>query len=130
MQEQKSKTTSLLIRGGAGESNILRIKFSIPISNQDKALIRILLSEGVRNLPEEIGPEAKMIVRSLANIVPRIQMISLRPQQIIVDLGAGNIWAQEEEDTVRELINSILTARGLTIQWFAQRKTGQRLRPL
>ena len=130
MQEQKSKTTSLLIRGGAGESNILRIKFSIPISNQDKALIRIPLSEGVNNLPEEIGSGAKAIVRSLANIIPRMQMMSLRSRQIIIDLGTGNIWTQEEENAVRTLIDSILTARGLTVRWSVQRKIGQRPKSL
>ena len=125
MQEQKSKTASLLMRGGAGESNILRIKFSIPISTQGKALIRIPLSEDTRNLPEEIGPGAKTIVRSLTNIIPRMQMIRFRSRQIIIDLGTGNIWTQEEENAVRTLIDSILTAKGLTVRWSVQRKIGQ-----
>jgi hypothetical protein len=90
VQEQESKTASLLIRGGAGESSILRIKFPVSISNQDKALIRIPLPEDIRNLPEEIGPGAKVIVRSLINIIPRMQAISFKPRQIIIDLGVGN----------------------------------------
>ena len=130
MQKQKSEEVSLLIREGAGKSNILRIKFSILISNQDENLIKVSLPEGVRNLPEEIGPGVKMIIKSLADIIPRMEMISFRSHQIIFNLGTGNIWRQEEEDAVRELIDSVLTARGLIVRWSIQRRIGQRPKPL
>ena len=131
MQEQESgKSASLLIREGANLSNVLRIKSSVLISEQGDGLISIPLPGSTDKLPKEIGSLAEILVKSAANTVPRLQMISLRSYQVILNLGVGNIWTEEEEVKIKELIDSLLRARGLAAKWSAQRKIGQKPKPL
>lgn len=125
MQRQDNTTVFLLIREGVGESNILRIKSSVPISEQDGGLVRISFPDGIDNLPKEIGSLAELIVKSVVNIIPRIKSIKFRPKQVILDLGVGNTWTEAEESSVRQLIDILLKARGLETQWSTQRKIGQ-----
>ena len=133
MQEQEDrKSVSLLIRDGAGVSNFLRIKSSMPISKHDRGEIKISLFSDYYRMPvfSKVGVLAELIVRAVINIVPSVQMISFRPKQVILNLGIGNIWTKEKERTIKELMDSLLTARGLITQWSVQREAGETPKPL
>jgi len=124
MQEQENeKNVSLLIRDGAGVSNFLRIKSSLPISKHDRGEVKISLSRDYYRMPVflKVGTLAELLVRSVKNTVPSVQMISFRPKQVIFNLGIGNIWTEEKERTIKELMDSFLTARGLITQWSVHR---------
>jgi len=133
MQEQENeKNVSLLIRDGAGVSNFLRIKSSIPISKHDRGEVKISLSRDYYRMPVflKVGALAELIVRAVMETVPSVQMISFRPKQVILNLGVWNIWTEEKERTVKELIDSLLTKRGLITQWSVQRGVGETPKPL
>jgi len=130
VQRQDNTTVYLLIREGVGESNILRIKSSVPISEQNGGLVRISFPDGIGNLPKEIGSLAEVIVKSVVNIIPRIKIIKFRPKQVILGLEVSNTWTEAEENSVRQLVDILLKARGLETQWSTQRKIGQTPRRL
>jgi len=133
MQEQENeKNVSLLIRDGAGVSNFLRIKSSIPISKHDKGEVKISLSRDYYRMPVflKVGALAELIVRAVMETVPSVKMISFRPKQVILNLGVWNIWTEEKERMVKELIDSLLTKRGLITQWSVQRGVGETPKPL
>ncbi len=124
MQKQENrKDISLLIKDGAGISNFLRIKSSMPISKHDRGEVKISLSRDYYRMPvfSKVGILAELIVRAVMETVPSVQMVSFRPKQVIFNLGVGNIWTEEKERTIKELMDSLLTAGGFITQWSIQR---------
>lgn len=123
---QKKKEVSLLIRDGAGVSSILRIKSSLLISEQSSGLIKISIKKTIDEIPKDIGYLARTIFIMVKNNISRVQMISFRRHQIILDLGQGVIWTEQEEKTVERIIESLIKTKELTICWFLQREVGEK----
>ena len=73
----------VLIRDGAGEGNVLRLKFDETVSRQPRSLVSFRDQAEATGLAEEIGPVAKILVTHIFNAVSGISLISLRPKQII-----------------------------------------------
>ncbi|MBU2634886.1 hypothetical protein KJ841_00220 [Patescibacteria group bacterium] len=122
-KEKDRKNVTLLVRDGVGtKEKTLRIKSSVPISEQRNTLVKISLSNSDYKIPKEIGPLAELLVRSVKNTIPSVQMISFRRSQVIFDLGIGNVWTEEKERAVKNLVDSLLTKKGFITQWRVERK--------
>lgn len=124
-KEKNRKNVTLLVRDGVGtKEHTLRIKSSVPISEQRNALVKIPLSNSDYKIPKEIGRLAELLVRSVKNTIPNVRMISFRRSQVIFDLGVGNIWTKEEERTVvKNLVDPLLIKEGFTTQWRVERES-------
>lgn len=128
-QEESRNDVYILIRDGAGEDNVLRIKSSTRITKQKYGLISISLSsKRTDRLLEEIGGYdylGRSLAESISLIVPRVKIINFRPQQVILDIGIGNIWNKEEETAVIKFVDDFFASRSITTHWSLQRKAGE-----
>ena len=114
----------VLIRDSAGEGNILRLKFPQRISAHQKGLIHLHNQGETVSLVDRIGSDAKTLVNQIFDEVPELWRISLRPKQIILNLGVGNYWSVDTENRVKAAVETIFRAWGETISWILQRRTG------
>jgi len=131
MQEKESRNNiSFLIRDGAGEGNILRIKSSVCITEQANKLISASLSKRINKLPEEIGALGRILISSIPSLVPRVKTIRFKPKQVIFDIGVGNIWTRKEETVVIGIVDIFFASRSIATRWSIQRKVGELPKPL
>lgn len=120
----------IVMREG-GEQRVLRFKFlgqkKDPMSTQKPKIISIHKDDKFGQIERKIGLKLAPLILEIWRIIPSLESLKVRPNQIILNLEIGKGWPPEDEALARGAIERRFYQE--SIEWFVHR-WGENQKPL